>query len=104
MTSEKNSMDRRTFLKATTVTGASLALSAGMAGNALGADAEKSVATDKIPTRVLGKTGVSLPILALGGIDWTTNQSLLRMAYRMGITHWEPYRSLLIIMKNQGLN
>jgi predicted aldo/keto reductase-like oxidoreductase len=92
MTSKKNPMDRRTFLKTTTVTGASLALSAGLAGNALGADAEKS-GTDSIPTRVLGKTGVSIPILALGGIDWTTNQSLLRMAYKMGITQFDAASS-----------
>jgi predicted aldo/keto reductase-like oxidoreductase len=80
-------MDRRAFLKTTTLTGASLALSAGMAGHSLAADAGES--GTGIPRRVLGKTGVSLPILALGGIDWTTNQTLLRMAYKMGITHWD---------------
>jgi predicted aldo/keto reductase-like oxidoreductase len=89
MTAPKNPMDRRAFLKTTTLTGASLALSAGLAGNALASDAGKGAAAAGMPTRVLGKTGVSLPILSLGGIDWTTNQSLLRMAYKMGITHWD---------------
>jgi len=93
MTAEKKPMDRRTFLKATTVTGASLALSAGVAGSSLAADAEKGTADGSIPTRALGKTGVSLPILALGGIDWTTNQSLLRMAYNMGIKQFDAASS-----------
>ncbi len=93
MNTGKSHMDRRAFLKATTLTGASLALSAGSAGNILAADAGKSGSAGKIPTRVLGKTGVSLPILALGGIDWTTNQSLLRMAFKMGICHWDAASS-----------
>jgi predicted aldo/keto reductase-like oxidoreductase len=82
-------MNRRTFIKTTALGGASLALSTGMAGNSLAADTETGGGSEKIPTRVLGKTGISLPILALGGIDWTTNQSLLRMAHKMGLTHWD---------------
>lgn len=84
-------MDRRTFLKATTLSGASLALSGEILSGL--ARAQPAVTSGKIPTRVLGKTGVSLPILALGGIDWTTNQSLLRMAFKMGLSHWDAASS-----------
>ena len=93
MTTEKKSMDRRMFLKTTALGSASLALSTGIAGKALAVDAGKAGGTQKIPTRVLGKTGVSLPILGLGGIDWTTDQSMLRMAAKMGVTYWDAASS-----------
>jgi predicted aldo/keto reductase-like oxidoreductase len=89
MKKKKNSMDRRTFLKTTTLGSASLALSAGLADKIGAVEAEKSTASKEIPTRVLGKTGISVPILAMGGDDWTTNQSLLRIAFQMGVTFWD---------------
>lgn len=89
MKQEKKSMDRRTFIKATTLGGASLALSAGVADKVRAGVDETGTASQKIPTRVLGKTGVSVPILAMGGADWTTNQSLLRVAFQMGVTFWD---------------
>jgi len=85
----KKDMDRRTFIKTTTIGGASMALSVGLAGKSEAAEGQAAGGSKKIPTRVLGKTGVSIPILGLGGIDWTTNQSLLRMAHQMGITYWD---------------
>jgi hypothetical protein len=43
-----------------------------------------------MPTRILGKTGVPVTILDLGGIiDWTTNFNLLSMAFNMGVTCWD---------------
>jgi uncharacterized protein len=89
MKTEKKCMDRRAFLKATTFGGASLALSVGISGSITAAETEKSSASKKIPTRTLGKTGVSIPILAMGGNDWTTNESLLRMGFQMGVTYWD---------------
>lgn len=89
METKKKRMDRRTFLKASTLGSASLALSAGIAGQSKAAEAEMSTASKEIPTRFLGKADVSVPILALGGNDWTTNQSLLRMAFKMGVTCWD---------------
>lgn len=86
---EKKEINRRTFLKATGIGGASLALSAGLAGKILAAEAAKETSR-AIPKRILGKTGVSVPILAMGGItDWTTNQALLRVAFNMGLTYWD---------------
>jgi predicted aldo/keto reductase-like oxidoreductase len=90
MTSEKKKMDRRTFLKATGMGSASIALSAGLPGKVLAAEAEKDSPSKVMPTRILGKTGVPVSILALGGItDWTINQALLRVAFNMGVTYWD---------------
>jgi uncharacterized protein len=87
---ESKGIDRRTFLKTTGITGASLAMSGGFAGRILASEAGKEPLSKAIPKRVLGKTGVSVPILALGGItDWTTNQALLRVAFNMGVTYWD---------------
>jgi uncharacterized protein len=86
---EKKEMDRRMFLKATGIGGASLALSTGLACKILAAEAAKET-LKPVPKRTLGKTGVSVPILALGGItDWTTNPALLKVAFNMGLTYWD---------------
>jgi uncharacterized protein len=85
---EKKEMDRRTFLKATGIGGATLALSSGLAGRLLAE--EKESPAKAMPRRVLGKTGVSVPILAMGGItDWTSNLALLRVSFNMGVTYWD---------------
>jgi len=87
---EKREIDRRTFLKTTGIGGASLALSAGFAGKIMAAEAAKETSSKAIPKRILGKTGVSVPILAMGGItDWTTNMAFLRLAFNMGVTYWD---------------
>jgi uncharacterized protein len=87
---EKKTIDRRTFLKTTGIGSSSLALSAGIAGNIMAAEAVKETSSKAIPKRVLGKTGVSVPILAMGGItDWTTNAPLLKVAVNMGVTYWD---------------
>jgi uncharacterized protein len=83
-------LDRRAFFKTTTVGGASLVLSAEFAGKlTTAAESAKSSASNAIPKRVLGKTGISVPILSLGGNDWTTNETLLRVAFQMGLTYWD---------------
>ena len=89
MKAEDKSMDRRTFLKTTGVGGASLALSAGLSGNVLASETPQDDSSIEMPTRVLGKSGLPVSILSLGGIDWTTNQNLLRMGFNMGATLWD---------------
>jgi uncharacterized protein len=86
----KKEMDRRAFLKTTGIGGATLALSTGLAGRLLAADESKTSPAKAMPKRVLGKTGVSVPILTLGGItDWTENPSLLKFAFNSGVTYWD---------------
>jgi uncharacterized protein len=89
MSSQNKGMDRRTFLKATGITGASMAVTSEFASNIQAAENANSSAQKKIPARVLGNTGIPVPILSLGGtVDWTINQNLLRMALGMGVTLW----------------
>jgi len=89
MKENNNSMDRRTFLKAAGVSGASIAVSSGIGGNVLASEATKDTPAKPMPTRVLGKSGIPVSILSLGGIDWTTNQNLLKMGFTMGATLWD---------------
>ena len=43
-----------------------------------------------VPRRKLGKTGVEVSILSLGGMfDTINNQLLLRQAYNWGVTYWD---------------
>jgi predicted aldo/keto reductase-like oxidoreductase len=89
MENQKQNMDRRTFLKTTGVGGASLAIGTGITSNVLAAEAAKDSSIKTVPTRILGKSGIPVSILSLGGIDWTTQQNLLRMGFTMGATLWD---------------
>jgi len=90
MENKNNGMDRRTFLKTTGIGSASLALTTELPSKVLAAESANDSLSKEMPTRILGKTGVPVTILDLGGIiDWTTNQSLLRMAFNMGVTCWD---------------
>ena len=82
-------MDRRTFLKTTGVGGASLAISSGLAGAVHASETPRSNAVKTVPTRILGKSGLPVSILSLGGIDWTTNQNLLRLSFTYGASFWD---------------
>jgi len=82
-------MDRRTFLKATGVGGASLAVSSGISGNILASQTPKATTSKTVPTRIMGKSGIPVSVLAFGGLDWSTNQNLLRLGFNMGVTLWD---------------
>ena len=83
-------MNRRTFLKTTGMVSASLAVTAGLAGKVLTAEPANNNYSKKMPTRILGKTGIPVSILSLGGgVDWTINQSLLKVSINMGINYWD---------------
>ena len=78
--------NRRQFLKATC--GAGVAAAAGASG-ALAAT-KTMAAGAKMPTRPFGKTGVNIPILALGGsLNLMNQQLLLKQALRMGVSYWD---------------
>lgn len=92
MAPKENKMDRRTFIKTTGIGSASFALTSGLSGKFLTAEAATGESADNngMPTRILGKTGVPISIISLGGgVDWTINQTLLRVAYGRGITSWD---------------
>ncbi len=49
-----------------------------------------SAAQPRVPTRPFGRTGVDVPILAMGGMfDIADNQLMLRQAIRWGVTYWD---------------
>ena len=84
----KKCMDRRTFLKTAGMGGASLAVSAGLTGKLPAAETDRSLKS--MPKRILGKTGVSVSILGMGGsIDSSGYQLLLRMGLNMGVNYWD---------------
>jgi aryl-alcohol dehydrogenase-like predicted oxidoreductase len=77
---------RRNFLK--TLGLGAAALSAAVAAPALAAAPAAPATT--MPRRMLGKTGVEVPSLALGGMfDTINNQLLLRQALNWGVTYWD---------------
>lgn len=95
MKTEIKKLDRRTFLKTAGLGGASLAFSTGIPKKGQGADAVVDDGTAKsIPTRILGKTGVAVSILGMGGsIDATGYLTLLRIGLNRGITYWDSANS-----------
>jgi len=94
---------RRDFLK--TVGLAGLAVGTGASG-ALAAP-EPPVAAGKavtVPKRTLGKTGVEVPILSLGGMfDTINNQLLLKQALKWGVTYWDTAESYGNGMSEEGM-
>lgn len=83
---KEKSMDRRTFLKTTGAASASLAVSSGIAATVLASEAS---AAKTVPTRPMGKSGLPVSILSFGGIDWSTNQNLLKLGFDLGVTMWD---------------
>lgn len=85
---------RRDFVKTVGVAGlatAATGVSGGIAAPQPPAGAAKASAT---PKRMLGKTGVEVSILNLGGMfDIINNQLLLKQAMKWGVTMWDTAES-----------
>jgi predicted aldo/keto reductase-like oxidoreductase len=91
-------LGRREFLKKTTQAAATVAVSAGMAPAAVPVE-KKSEPANAIPSRVLGKTGLKLPILGYGGAALPTvwgnplsreeRVELVRYAYDHGVRYFD---------------
>lgn len=91
---DKSCITRRGFLKATGAAGMeTVVMSAGLAAPAvLAADNKEGekTAARPMPKRRLGKTGVEVSVLALGGMfDTLNNQLLLKQAFNWGISYWD---------------
>ena len=83
---------RREFLKTAGLAG--LAIAGGGVPMAMASgEPETAPQTNTVPRRVLGKTGVSVPILGLGGtMDTINNQLLIKQALKSGINYWDTAR------------
>lgn len=78
--------ERRNFLKVAAL-GAGFSL---LPANVLAAETAPAL----VPKRVLGKSGVMVSSLSMGTMfDTITNQAVLRLAIRLGITHWDTAES-----------
>jgi len=90
METRQKGIDRRTFIKTAGMGSAALAMSGGLSGNLIAAEANSDKDSKKVPTRILGKTGVPVSILGMGGgVDPSGYEVLLRIGLNMGINFWD---------------
>ena len=89
--SEKEKKDsRRTFLKAAGAIGAgSIIATLAPLVNASDRSGSKRILPVTVPTRPLGKTGVNVSILSLGGVLGMSDLLIFRQAMQMGVTYWD---------------
>lgn len=89
MNPEQNKVTRRDWLKTVAAAGIG-SLLAGRAGAVDAMAGASPKAAGRVPTRPFGKTGVEVPILAVGGMfDIGRNQLLMRQASDWGATYWD---------------
>jgi len=91
-------LERRAFLRKATAITAAAAVSTGAAQGAVPKDRKIGLA-DTLPSRVLGKTGVALPILGYGGaalpkkwgntLSFRDRRKLVRHAYDRGVRYFD---------------
>lgn len=89
---KNENVSRRNFLKTVSVAGMGSVLTVNQSTAQTPADAP--VSTPTVPLRPFGKSGVKVPMLALGGIfDITANQLVLQRAIDFGVTYWDTATS-----------
>ncbi len=93
MSKEKKQLSRREFIKQTGITGVTSALAISSLSGIVMAQNEKKESNPtsvKVPTRIFGKTKVSVSSLCLGGIfDITANMIVLKKALDWGVSYWD---------------
>ena len=88
--SESNQVSRRDFLTAVGAAGAGSLLGATKLAMGDVAAEESAAAEQIVPNRPFGNSGVTVPILSLGGMfDTAGGQLLLRQAIAHGVTYWD---------------
>jgi uncharacterized protein len=101
---EDTGLTRRDFVK--TVGLAGLAVAGGGVTGALAAPEPPAGASEAatVPKRRLGKTGVEVSILGLGGgIDTINNQLILRQAMKWGVRYWDTAESYRNGLSEEGM-
>jgi predicted aldo/keto reductase-like oxidoreductase len=92
---EKKNINRREFFKAAAGGGLAAAITSGIAFGAdsnTPADSNKPVKTalPKVPTRLLGKAKIPVPVLSLGTMfDLTESQVILYKSMEWGVNYWD---------------
>lgn len=89
---EDNGFTRRDFVKTLGLTG--LALGTGTVGALAAPEPAGAAKAATVPSRKLGKTGVDVSVLCLGGMfDTINNQLLLKQAMKWGVKYWDTAES-----------
>jgi predicted aldo/keto reductase-like oxidoreductase len=93
MESKSSECSRRAFFKISGTAGMGALLSP-LAADARdgfqGIDTFLTAGEARVPTRIFGRTGIPVSILALGGMfDTGANQLILKQALRWGVTYWD---------------
>ncbi len=91
MNVEHGKLDRRNFLKTIGASGLGVVLAAGkVKADANEPNAPKEEKFTQVPKRVLGKTGVEVPVLSLGTMfNAVDKQIVLKKAADWGVTFWD---------------
>ena len=90
MSGKKEIISRRDFIKSAGAAGVGTALIPFSSVTAAHASSSTKMPDQMtVPTRAFGKTGVDVPILALGGVLDMSDQLIFRQAFKMGVTYWD---------------
>jgi aryl-alcohol dehydrogenase-like predicted oxidoreductase len=92
----KKDWTRRDFIKSAGAAGLGAALAPNLTASAEPQRGESAMvaASQKVPLRPFGRSGVEVSILSLGGMfDIPNNQLMLQQALRLGVTYWDTANS-----------
>lgn len=84
---KKRNVNRRDFLRLSATVGAGALFIPGTTASTLSQKSEKE-AEQEIPVRILGRTGIEIPILSMG-VMRADNPNVVRAAYNSGIFHFD---------------
>jgi uncharacterized protein len=101
---EETGFTRRDFIKTVGLAGLVVAGSGATGALAAPEPPAGAVMAATVPKRQLGKTGVEVSILGLGGgVDTINNQLLLKQAMKWGVRYWETAESYGNGLSEEGM-
>lgn len=101
MSERRKGVSRREFLIRSGAAGIGSLFAA---GGAAASTADSGTGGGKVPLRPFGRTGVDVPVLAMGGIlDFSYNQLLLHQARMAGVTYWDTAESYMNGGSEEGI-
>ncbi len=105
MEKDSNNLSRRSFIKTAGAAGLGTAL-APLTGTKPARAATPTAAggPGDMPMRPFGRSGISVPILSLGGMfDIPSNQTMLKQAIRWGVTYWDTAHVYMSGRSEEGI-